>query len=109
MRAALEQATDALRAGHAAERREAGARRARGRAAAGVDPRDLPRRFLVLLAEAARAAGDPALADAYVDEARLYLLRRYLSGVVSISAARSTHRTRAAKAERSAAGVPSAA
>ena len=46
----------------------AGLARAR---AAGVDPRDLERRFLLLLAEVARAAGQPSLAAAYVAEARL--------------------------------------
>jgi putative zinc finger protein len=40
---------------------------------AGFDPHDLPRRFLVLLAETARARGAAALADAYVDEARLLM------------------------------------
>jgi cellulose synthase operon protein C len=40
---------------------------------AGVDPRDLPRRFLVLLADVARAQDKTALADAYVDEARLLM------------------------------------
>jgi putative zinc finger protein len=43
---------------------------ARARAAA-VDPRDLERRFLVLLAEIARSRNLPALAAAYVAEARL--------------------------------------
>jgi hypothetical protein len=43
-----------------------------GRArAAGVDPRDLERRFLLLLAEVARANAQPGLAAAYVAEARL--------------------------------------
>lgn len=37
---------------------------------ANADPSDLPRRLYVLLAEAARAQGQGALADAYVDEAR---------------------------------------
>jgi hypothetical protein len=46
----------------------AGLARAR---AAGVDPRDLERRYLVLLAEIARARNLPALAEAYVAEARL--------------------------------------
>lgn len=38
---------------------------------AGADPRDLPRRYLLLLAEIARARGETAVANAYVDEARL--------------------------------------
>jgi hypothetical protein len=46
----------------------AGLARAR---AAGVDPRDLERRFMLLLAEVARAGGQPGLAAAYVAEARL--------------------------------------
>jgi hypothetical protein len=41
--------------------------------AAEADPRDLPRRCYVLAAEAARAQGKTALADAYVDEARLLM------------------------------------
>ena len=43
---------------------------------AGADPRELPRRFLVLLADLARAGDKPALADAYVDEARLLMPAR---------------------------------
>jgi hypothetical protein len=45
----------------------AGLRRAR---AAAVDPRDLPRRLLILLSELTRARGATGLADAYVAEAR---------------------------------------
>ena len=41
--------------------------------AANADPTDLPRRLYVLLAGAARAQGKSALADAYVDEARLVM------------------------------------
>jgi hypothetical protein len=45
-----------------------------GRArAAGVDPRDLERRFFVLLAEIARARNLPSLATAYIGEARLHM------------------------------------
>ncbi len=44
--------------------------------AAGVDPRDLPRRLLVRVAEAARAQGQVALADACIDEARLLMPAR---------------------------------
>jgi hypothetical protein len=45
-----------------------------GRArAAGVDARDLERRYFVLLAEIARARNLPALATAYVGEARLHM------------------------------------
>jgi hypothetical protein len=47
-----------------------GLARARG---AGLDARDLERRFLVLLADVARARNLPALATAYVGEARLRL------------------------------------
>ncbi|MCU1282525.1 MAG: hypothetical protein JWM53_6071, partial [bacterium] len=43
---------------------------------AGADPRELPRRFLVLLADLARAQDKTALADAYVDEARLLMPAR---------------------------------
>jgi hypothetical protein len=71
--AAYEQARAALQKGDAAgaERQAlAGLRQARD---ANVDPTDLPRRFYVLLAEAARAQGKAALADAYVDEARLVM------------------------------------
>jgi len=41
--------------------------------AADVDAHDLPRRLYVVLAEATRAEGKTALADAYIDEARLLL------------------------------------
>ena len=71
--AAYDQARAALRKGDApgAEQQAlAGLRQARD---ANVDPTDLPRRFYVLLAEAARAQGKTALADAYVDEARLVM------------------------------------
>jgi hypothetical protein len=66
-------AKEALHDGDAA-RAETLARAALARArAAGVDAHDLPRRLYVLLADAARAEGKAALADAYVDEARLLL------------------------------------
>jgi cellulose synthase operon protein C len=48
----------------------AGLQRAR---AAGVDARDLERRYFVLLAEIARARNLPSLATAYVGEARLHM------------------------------------
>jgi hypothetical protein len=54
---ATQQALEALRLARTAE----------------ADPRDLPRRAYVLLADAARAQGETALADAYVDEARLLI------------------------------------
>jgi hypothetical protein len=71
--AALELAlADAQMRQHRADEAEktalAGLGRARG---AGVDPRDLVRRYLVTLAQIARARNQPALANAYVAEARL--------------------------------------
>ena len=61
----------ALAKGQYPESAEGTARAGLARArAAGIDPRDLPRRFLVLLSELARARGAGALADAYVGEAR---------------------------------------
>ena len=77
VRAELERAWSdaqaALRDGDAA-RAETLALAALARAhAAGVDAHDLPRRLYVVLADATRAEGKTALADAYVDEARLLL------------------------------------
>ncbi|HEX6836784.1 MAG TPA: hypothetical protein VF334_09440 [Polyangia bacterium] len=71
--AAYEQARAALQKGDAAgaeAQARAGLAQARD---ANLDPTDLPRRFYVLLADAARAQGKTALADAYVDEARLVM------------------------------------
>lgn len=62
-----------LNAGDAAgaeKRALAGVEHAR---AAGVDPADLVRRFFLVAADAARAQHRDALADAYVDEARLFM------------------------------------
>jgi len=71
--AALERGTAALQRGDAAgAAREAHAGLVLARDA-NVDPSDLVRRFYVLLAAAARAQGQSALADAYVDEARLVM------------------------------------
>ena len=56
------------------EQAEAVAQSALARArVAGVDPRELPRRLLILLGDLARARGAAALADAYVAEARLHM------------------------------------
>jgi hypothetical protein len=67
---ALEQATSALHAGHAAEAEQQALDGFVTTLRAGYDPRDLPRRFLILAADAARAQGATARADAYVEEAR---------------------------------------
>ena len=70
----LGQASRALAAGDLlSATREAGAAFDDGRAS-GCDPGDIPRRALLLLAEAARARQEPALALAYVDEARTDLV-----------------------------------
>ncbi|MGZ3428266.1 MAG: zf-HC2 domain-containing protein [Polyangia bacterium] len=66
----------ATRLAHANERAKAQAlalEALKGAREADVDPRDLPRRLYVLLAEIARAQNQTALADAYVDEARLLM------------------------------------
>jgi hypothetical protein len=70
---AWNEANEALHKGDAA-RAETLALAALERArTAGVDAHDLPRRLYVVLADATRAEGKPALADAYVDEARMLL------------------------------------
>jgi hypothetical protein len=70
---AFSDAEEALHKGEPA-RAETAALAALARArAAGVGARDLLRRLYVVLADATRAEGKSALADAYVDEARLLL------------------------------------
>jgi hypothetical protein len=73
---ALDRATRALHAGNAAQAQLLARDGLTAAREADVDPRDLPRRLLVLLAEIARAENHPALADAYVDEARLLMPAR---------------------------------
>jgi hypothetical protein len=69
-RLALEQAEQAWKAGDA----DTAAETARGLTQqTEVDPTDVPRRALLLLAVIVRTQGDAALADAYVDEARLLM------------------------------------